>query len=379
MSHTEQYLKYFTEHREELLAVLQKVVELESPSHENKAVSDRCASYLTALFQGIGFRVRLIHQKTCGDCIVADNGKEGKGILFVGHYDTVYPIGTIKTMPFRRDAHKAYGPGILDMKGGLVMGYFTMKCLKELNLFPDKHITFFMNGDEESGSFCSSDLIVEEAKKNRAVVVLEPGLDADGSFKTRRYGRGTYTVTAHGRSAHSGTNPDQAISPMLEIGRQMARIDGWNDYKNGLTFAPTCMGGGVPGTCRVPESAWFTMDVRFRTREMAREYDKKIFELDPVKEGVRIEVTGGIDKPPLETPANLIELTKTLGGEVGLEMKPCCVGGGSDGNFTSGAANVPTLDGLGMSGLYLHNPDEYINLDAIPRRCALLARLVEEL
>ncbi len=381
MSHAQTFIDYFNAHTDDLLDVLKKLVELESPSHESKEASDRTSRYLQELFRGLGFRVRTIPQETCGDHVVAEYGEGEDGILFVGHFDTVYPLGTIETMPFRVDkaAGKAYGPGILDMKGGLIMGYYTMKCLLELGTMPKKHITFFMNGDEESGSFHSSDLIIEEAKKNKTVIVLEPGVDPAGSYKTRRYGRGTYTVTAHGRSAHSGTNPDQAISPLLEIARQLERIDTWNEYENGLTFAPTCMGGGVPGTCRVPETAWFTMDVRFRTREMAKETDERIRDLKPLKEGLTLEITGGIDKPPMETPEHLIPLVAELGREVGLEMKPVSVGGGSDGNFTSGAAYVDTLDGLGMTGLYLHNPAEYINLEPIPKRCALLARLVETL
>ena len=379
MTHAQTFIDYFSKHMDDLLEVLKHLVELESPSHESKEASDKTSAYLQDLFRGIGFRVRTIPQETCGDHVVAEYGEGEDGILFVGHFDTVFPLGTIRKMPFHVDKDKAYGPGILDMKGGLVMGYYTMKCLLELGMMPHRHITFFMNGDEESGSFCSSDLIIEEARKNKAVIVLEPGLDPAGSYKTQRYGRGTYTVTAHGKAAHSGTNPDKAVSPLLEIARQLQRIDSWNEYEKGLTFAPTCMGGGIPGTCCVPETAWFTMDVRFRTREMAEETDHRIRGLEPLKEGLRIEVAGGIDKPPMKTPDSLLPIMEDLGREVGLDMEPCSVGGGSDGNFTSGAANIPTLDGLGMTGLYLHNPAEYINLEPIPRRCALLARLTETL
>lgn len=382
MTHPEIFLTYFNAHLEEMLADLKTLVELESPSHESKEASDKAGQFIRKLFAGIGFRVRTIRQETCGDHVIAETGDPSEpGILFLGHYDTVFPLGTIRSMPFRidREAGKVFGPGVLDMKGGIIMGYCVMKCLKELGRMPEKHVTFFFSSDEESGSFHSSDLIVEEAKKNRRVIVLEPGLDGIGSFKAKRYGRGTYTVTAHGRAAHSGGNPEQAISPLLEIARQLEKIDTWNEYEKGITFAPTCMGGGVPGTCMVPEKAWFTMDVRFRTSEMAEETDRRIRSLQPLKEGLTLEITGGIDKPPMETPPELISAVSKIGKEIGLEMQPFSIGGGSDGNFTSGTAHVDTLDGVGMTGLFLHNPGEYANIRHIPQRCALLARLVEEL
>jgi glutamate carboxypeptidase len=378
MSDTEKILNYFKGHKNELLDVLKGAVECESPSHENKEVADRCGQYFQNIFKDLGFRIQVIPQTDCGDHFIAELGSGEKGTLIVGHYDTVFPIGTLKTMPFKIEGDKAYGPGTLDMKGGIILGYFAVKALKELGLLPDTKITFFLNSDEESGSFHSSDLIVAEAKKNKHVLVLEPGLDQLGFIKTGRYGRGTYKITAHGRSSHSGSNPHWAISPMLELSHQMIKFHERSCYDKGLTLTPTCMGAGILGTCMVPETAWLSMDCRFRTPEIAEATHQELLNLKAIVPGVRMEVEGGIDKPAYVAEPNLLNKAKELGKEVDMEVLECIVGGGSDGNFTS-AAGCPTLDGLGMSGLYLHNPGEYINVHYIPQRGTMLARLIQTL
>ena len=374
MSDTKKILNYFEKQQGALLEVLREVVELESPTHESKEASDKCSQYLQDLFKEMGFSVQVIPQTKCGDHFIAELGAGEKGTMIVGHYDTVYPLGTLQEMPFKIEGDKAYGPGILDMKGGIILGCFAVKALQELELLPETMITFFVNGDEESGSFLSSDLIMAEALKNKNVLVLEPA--AGGKLRTGRYGRGTYTITAHGRSAHSGSYPHLAISPMLELAHQIIKIDEMNDYEKGFTLAPTCMSAGIVGTCRIPETAWLSMDVRFRTAELAKEKNLEILNMQPITPGIRLEVTGEIDKPPLIGDPTIFNKAKTLGDEIGIEIQGVTVGGGSDGNFTS-AAGVPTLDGLGMNGQDLHNPGEHIKVDDIPQRATLLARLLQ--
>jgi glutamate carboxypeptidase len=363
---------------DELLKVLGGAVNLESPSHEDKGASDRCSQYLQDLFRSAGFKITVIPQELNGDHFIAELGKGEKGTLCVGHYDTVFPIGTIKDMPFRIEGSKAYGPGILDMKGGIIMGYYAVKALQELDMLPENKITFFINGDEESGSFHSSGRIVEEAMKNKRALILEPGLDEAGQVKMGRYGRGTYDITAHGRAAHSGSNSHQAISPMLELAHQLIRIHEMNDYEGGVTLAPTYMQAGVYGTCVVPESGWISVDVRTKNAELSKKLDALMMSLPPATSGIRLEIKGGIDKPPLEGDEKLFEMMKEFGAELGLEVSGVVSGGGSDGNFTA-AAGVPTLDGLGMSGLDLHSPEEYINIDHIAKRATMLARMIQTL
>lgn len=215
----------------DFLETLGKFVEYETPSHEDKGASDICVEFLEKLFTEIGFDMERIPQENCGDDLYGELGKGEKIALIVGHYDTVFPIGTLKTMPWRIEGDKAYGPGALDMKGGIVMAYYAIKVLQDLNAMPEGTIGVYFDGNEESGSFYSSKKIIEKAKEYRSALVMEPGVKELGSVKTMRYGRGTYTVTIHGRSAHSGSNPESAVSPFLELANQLYAMEKWGKGK----------------------------------------------------------------------------------------------------------------------------------------------------
>ena len=369
---------YFESHLDEMIGLLRDCTELESPSHEDKAVSDRCGEFFQKLFRDAGFQVETIPQSENGDCIVARTGSGQHGTLCVGHYDTVFPIGFLARNPFRVESTKAFGPGLLDMKGGIIMGYMAVKALKELNMFPQKRITFFLNGDEESGSFHSSDLIVAEAKKHDNVIVLEPGYDEIGSIKPGRYGRATYHIIAHGRSAHSGSNPEEGINPLEELSHQLLQVITLNDLEHGVSVAPICFKGGIPGTCVIPETASFSIDVRTRDVDLQKKIDDQIRGLQPVLEGIRLEIQGGIDKPVLPRYEELIDMAAGFAKELGITQVGNVCKGGSDGNFTGGAG-VPTIDGMGMSGLYLHTPHEYIHVDHIAKRTALVALMLKNM
>lgn len=360
------------------LQLLQKFVELESPSFEHKEASDKCSRFLEETFGGLGFRMQRLPQESCGDHVYGELGEGPKGIFFVGHYDTVYPVGTLKTMPFKVEDGKAFGPGVLDMKGGIIMAYFAIKALQELNLMPGKTIGVFFNGDEETGSFHSSDLIVEKARQYEAVFVMEPGVNDLGALKTSRSGRGTYTLIAHGKAAHSGSNPHLAISPLMEVARQLLFLEQWDKELEDVTLAPTAIRGGEPETCMIPETAQLTMDVRYKTRETSQQVHQQIMALKALGPGIQLEVQGKIDKPVMVADPKLFQKAVELGKSCGLEVKGVPIGGGSDGNFTSDAG-VPTLDGLGTSGEFLHNPNEYIHIDHIARRTALVAKLLQSL
>ncbi|MDD2216697.1 MAG: M20/M25/M40 family metallo-hydrolase, partial [Eubacteriales bacterium] len=281
-----------------------------------------------------------------------------------------------KTMPFKMENGKAYGPGILDMKGGIIMAYFSIKALLDLGLMPNKKIGIFFNSDEESGSFCSRDLILEKARQYNNVLVMEPGVNDFHAIKTGRYGRGTYDIIAYGKAAHSGSNPHLAINPLMELARQLLRIEQWNSDTEGVTFAPTIINGGIAGTCMVPELAYFTMDVRYKTEEQVKTIHERIMKLEALTPGARLEVQGKIDKPVMFADNNLFQKAIQVAKQYGLELKGITVGGGSDGNFTA-AEGIPTLDGLGTTGEFLHNPLEYIHMDHVPYRTAMVSKLLQ--
>lgn len=363
---------------DELLETLGEFVSLESPSHGAKEESDRCGKFLEKKFSELGFHIDVLPQKNCGDHIYGEIGEGRKSALMVGHYDTVYPVGTIQTMPFKIEDEIAFGPGILDMKGGIIMAYYAVKALLELGAMPESRIGVFFNGDEESGSVDSKDLILEKAGQYQSVLVMEPGVNDQNSIKTGRYGRGTYKVIAHGKAAHSGSNTHLAISPLIEIAKQLLYIDRWDKSITGVTFAPTVIRGGIEGTCMIPEEANFTMDVRYKSDALIRDIHERIMNLEPLTPGIRLEVQGEIDKPIMVADPVLFEKLREIAKDFGIDLNGITIGGGSDGNFTA-AAGIPTLDGLGMTGEFLHNPKEYIHIDHIAKRTAALAKLLSEL
>ena len=376
MDNDERILKYIEGNMEEYIGFLKEFVELESPSHENKEASDRCCDLIQKKFSALGFKMERIPQITCGDHLYGELGGGEKGVVFVGHYDTVYPLGAIKTMPFRVEDGKAFGPGTLDMKGGIVMAYMAIKALIEENCLPKTKIGLFFNSDEESGSFFSRELIIEKSKEYKAALVMEPGINDINSIKVKRYGRGTYTITAHGIAAHSGSNPHLAVSAILELSNQLKRIEKWNEETEGVTFAPVHINGGIPGTCMIPDKAFFTMDVRYETEEMAAKIHDMIMNLQAIIPEASIEVQGKIDKPVMVGDKNLFDLVYAAGKRFNLDIIGTTVGGGSDGNFTS-SEGIPTLDGLGTTGEFLHNPNEYIHLNHVPQRIATVATLLK--
>lgn len=374
----DEMLTYLMSHQEDYVSMLKDFVELESPSHEDKAVSDKCSRFIEKAFEGLGFKIERIPQDECGDHIYGELGDGEKSTIIVGHYDTVFPLGTLEKMPFKVLNGKAYGPGVLDMKGGIIMAYFAIKALLELGVMPKKKIGIFFNGDEESGSFTSSDKIIKKSRDYKSVLVMEPGINDINSIKMARYGRGTYDVIAHGKAAHSGSNSHLAVSPLLELARQLLFIEKWSSETEGATFTPTYINGGIPGTCMVPESAYFTMDVRYLTQDLADDIHKQIMDIKPIGQGIKIDVRGKIDKPVMIGDENLFRLASAIGHKYGLDLKGVTIGGGSDGNFTA-AAGIPTLDGLGTTGEFLHNADEYIHLDHVPYRTAVVASLLHQL
>jgi len=372
-------LSRLTVQKSEMLACLRQLVELESPSHD-KAALDQLGRYLVAEFATIGGRTRFHPQEHAGDHLQVDFPRAGKPILILGHVDTVWDLGTLAAMPFRVANGRAYGPGSFDMKAGIVQAVYAIKALQELDGRLPRAITVLLVTDEEIGSHSSRPITEALAKKSAAVLVLEPSQGPRGALKTSRKGVGAYHVKVEGREAHSGLDSDQGASAVLELARQLLVIEKFTDRKRGITVNPGVIRGGTR-TNVVAGEASAEVDARVSQSKDIAYLDKKFRSLKPFDQRCRVEITGGIGRPPMERSkkgAALFTLARRLAKELGWELQESSVGGGSDGNFTS-ALGIPTLDGLGAVGEGAHARHESVVIAEMPRRAALLARLIESI
>ncbi|WP_442603874.1 M20 family metallopeptidase [Paenibacillus sp. KN14-4R] len=366
----------------ELLEHLEESVNMDSPSAD-KALNDEMMAWYERLFiQLTNGKVERIPNELYGDRLLCTIGKGKKRLLIVGHSDTVWLKGESTRRPFSISDNKAYGPGVYDMKAGVLQAMYGMKALLDLGRFPeDKEVILLINSDEEIGSPSSRAWIEEEAKKCDAVLVLEPPMEPVGALKTSRKGSGRFTLTVEGKSAHAGVNPQSGVSAIEEISRQVLNLCALNDYEIGTTVNVGVLKGGI-GSNVVAAEAEALIDLRVKTMEEAKRIDALIHGLTPVHAGAKLTVKGGITRPPMERTdaiAQLYELAKRVSlSELGEEVQEMGTGGVSDGNFTA-ACGIPTLDGLGARGDYAHSPLEYVLIDEIPKRAALLAGIIEQL
>ncbi len=272
------------------------------------------------------------------------------------------------------------GPGVLDMKSGAAFFIFAMRALRDLDVPVPSRVLLQLNSDEEVGSDTSRALTERNAKRSKAVLVLEPGTGPEGSLKTARKGVGDYTVTVRGRAAHSGLDFTAGASAVLELARQLARIESFTDLRRGTTVNPGVISGGTRANV-VAAEARAEVDLRVVRLKDAAALDRKFRALRPVDKHCAIEVAGGLNRPPMERSPAIVALYRTarkLAGELGVELGESLSGGGSDGNFTA-ALGVPTLDGLGAVGEGAHAHNESIFANRIADRTALLAKLVAAL
>jgi glutamate carboxypeptidase len=367
----------------ELVRLLGEFVRCESPSHEKGAV-DRMGRIVAREWQRRGARVRVLRQKHAGNHVRAEvwlgQGRPAGQILILGHLDTVYPLGTLAKMPFRSANRRLWGPGTFDMKAGLVLALFAVDALRSAGLRPSKRFVFLWNSDEEIGSQSSRGEIEREAKRSDAVLVLEPAYGRDGCLKTARKGVGTAELIVTGRSAHAGIDPSAGVNAVHELALQIARLMKMNDRRRGITAQATVIAGGTASNV-VPEHARAKIDIRYSHLADAPKIDRRLQSLRPILKGARIEVRGGINRPPLERTqgvAELFEHARELMSEMGLSLEEASTGGGSDGNFT-GALGVPTLDGLGAVGNGAHSLSEHVVIRSLAGRAALLAGLLATL
>ncbi len=370
-------------HREPAMTqMLGRMVRAESPSFDKAAV-DRFGRIVAAEWKRRGARVTLLRQRERGNHVRAEwrpGGNSSRGqILVLGHLDTVYDAGTIARMPFRVSRGRAWGPGIFDMKGGLVIALHAVDALAATGYLPEKRIVFLWTSDEEIGSGSSRAAIEHEAKRSYAVLVLEPASGPDGRVKTGRKGVGEIELLVTGRSAHAGLNPEDGINAIEEIALQIARISRWNQPRRGITLNAGIIEGGTR-TNVIPERARVVVDLRATHSEDMRALERKFRQLRPILQGAKLEVRGGFNRPPMEPKmsATLYAIARALAGEMGVKLEETFVGGGSDGNFTA-ALGVPTLDGLGVVGEGAHSPRENIVVRTLPERAALLAGLLSSI
>ena len=359
-------------------ATLLRLAALESPS-DDKAALDRCGSVLHDLVASLGARVAVAKQPSAGDHVVARFGSGAAKVLLLAHFDTVWPVGQLDAMPLEVRDGRLYGPGVFDMKGGLVTGLLAVRALFASPQPPDAQVTFLFTSDEETGSATSRPLIEEEALRADAVLVLEPAL-REGGVKTARKGVGEFTLTVHGVAAHAGADLGRGASAIVELAHQVLAVQSLQEPEVGLTLNVGVVAGGTRSNV-VAERASAEIDVRISRLEDAPRIEAALAALQPVVPGTRLTLSGRVNRPPMvRTPgvARLYELARGVGVELGMDLREGSTGGASDGNFTA-ALGVPTLDGLGAVGDGAHALDEHVVLSEIPVRAALLAGLIREI
>jgi len=362
--------------RAEMLEMIAQLVQVESPT-EDRAAVNRCVGLLEEWIRAAGGKSKRSRQKTAGDLLIGRFGPaRGTPVMLLGHLDTVWPLGTLKKMPFRLRGGRAWGPGVLDMKSGVVMALTALRLLSEADRLA-RPVILLLNSDEETGSECSRALIESVAGKCGSVFVLEPAQGLAGAYKTARKGVGHYRLQVHGIAAHSGVDFSQGHSAVLELGRQIQRASAFTDLARGITVNAGVIGGGTRSNV-VAAEAWAEFDVRIARAVDGPRVDRRFRSLRAVDRRCGLEVTGGLNRPPMERTAGTVSLfrrTATIAAGLGFQLQEAATGGGSDGNFTS-ALGIPTLDGMGAVGEGAHADRESILLETLVPRTALLTAMI---
>jgi glutamate carboxypeptidase len=357
---------------------IETLVGLESPSTDKAAV-DRCGAALSDRLRAIGADVTRIGGSTRGDHVRADfPGAVGR-VLILGHFDTVWPIGQIERMPLREEAGRLHGPGIFDMKAGIGVAMLAVRALRELPATGARAVTMLWTTDEEIGSESSRAAIEACARDSAAVLVLEPSLPG-GAAKTSRKGCGDFELTVHGVAAHAGLDPGKGASAIHELAHQIVAISALQDPERGVTLNVGLVSGGSR-TNVVADVARASIDVRVPTMADASIVEQALRALRPRLSGTRLELAGGVARPPLERSPGVVRLyglARDVARELGQDLKEGGAGGGSDGNFTA-ALGVPTLDGLGPRGDGAHALHEHVEIEDLAWRAAFIAALLSRL
>jgi len=366
---------------------LKTIVNIDSGTFTKPGI-DHVGAYLQERFQAFGFSTRFDRQQQYGDHLIAihkGNAPGGSHILLIGHIDTVLPEGEAERRPFttgqRDGAHIATGPGVLDMKSGVLIGMYALHLLIEGQEADYSQVTFICNSDEEIGSPSSKALIQEMAQQADAVLVLEPGRVKETVVSSRK-GCGQYRVEVHGLAAHAGVEPQRGRNAILELSYQVQKMQALNGTIPGATISVGIIRGGER-TNVVPDYAYFDMDTRVTDQASLKALEEAMRQVTHQNKlpDTRITLSGSMLCQPYERNnqnAQLVELARDAGRELGLSIQDVGSGGASDANTTA-AMGIPTLDGLGAGGGLAHNPGEFIELDYLPARIALVAGLVRKI
>jgi glutamate carboxypeptidase len=365
-----------------LLGLTRRLVKCESPT-DTKAAVDACVALAAAHARTLGGRVRIHRQRRFGNVLELRFGSRSKTsarsnstkpVLLLGHLDTVWPVGTLKSMPCRVSEGRLWGPGTLDMKAGVAMAFTAIELLAESGALTGE-IVVLLNSEEEVGSPVSRPITEQLALGCSAVYVLEP---AQGlAYKTARKGTGDWRIDVQGIAAHAGVDFEKGASALRELARVIDTVSGWTDLRRGLTVSVGAAGGGTK-TNVIPAEAWAEVDVRIARRIDGPRIERRFTGLAPADKRCALVVSGGINRPPMERTRGTVGLFKraqALAAEMGLTLEEAATGGASDGNFTS-ALGIPTLDGMGAVGEGAHARHESIVVEHLAPRTALLAGML---
>ena len=374
-------LRYLEKCQRQIVETTRELVEIESPS-DNKPAVDRIAAFLAQKFGALGGRTQLHRSNDFGDSLQINfdvsQSTTRKPVLLLGHYDTVYPLGTLAGMPCADENGHLRGPGVHDMKSGIALMLHAIEALQEWHGELPRPVTVFLVSDEEVGSYSSRRITEALAKESAGVLVLEPAAGLRGAVKTARKGVGEYMLCVKGVAAHAGLDPGKGHSAILELARQIAVVARLNNLKQGLSVNPGVIAGGTR-TNVIAAEASVGIDVRIKAARQASGLDRKLRALKPFDKHCKLEMTGSINRLPMErTPgvAALYKKAQETAKQVGWKLEESAVGGGSDGNFTAGMG-IPTLDGMGGVGDGAHAVHEFIVISELPRRALLLAGMIE--
>jgi glutamate carboxypeptidase len=361
----------------EMSDLLVRLASAETPSIVPDA-HDPALGLLGRELEELDFRVRRVQGARTAGVLYARPEKRRRGApfqLLVGHIDTVWPLGSVDELGVAAENGIVRGPGVFDMKGGLVEIVFALRAIAEHGLEAEVTPVVVVNTDEEIGSVESRPLLERLARSAARAYILEPAFGPSGRLKTARKSAGHFSVVVRGRAAHAGVNPEQGISAILELSHQIQRLFALNDSSRGITVNVGTIDGGMRANVVAPE-ARAEVDVRVPTMDDARTVEEAIHALEPVGEGLTVEVTGRFGRLPLEPNSRNRALwlaAKAAGAKLGIDLEEAAVGGASDGNITS--VFTATLDGLGPVGDGAHAPDEHVVTASLPERAALLALL----
>lgn len=362
----------FLTHETEMLNLLKQVVNIESGSYDKEGV-DNHAAFWCERYQSMGFEVEVIPNEKLGNNYRIYYPSTTPEILILLHLDTVFPKGTVAERPFSIEGDRAYGPGVIDMKGSHVMVHQVIKQLYATQDERYKKIEVLLNCDEEIGSISSRTVIEQCAKGKRYALVMEPAR-ANGAIVSARRGVGTYVLTTQGKASHSGIAPEAGISAIQELAYKIQSLHALSQHDKGLSVNVGLISGGTSVNTVAP-NARAEIDVRISSEQQGVEIDKKVREVcsQPVLEGIQLSLTGGINRPPMAKTvesAELIDIIKQEANKLAITLEDVSTGGGSDASFTAGVG-TPTVDGLGPIGGYQHSDKEYLEIPSLTERAQL--------